>query len=149
MSNLTTAITIVMAINVLFFLGQIAIIEINPEGTKFYECEGTVIADFEVEECQGEVYQLDGEEGTEEGVPEGETAISPEEGSNPITDTFTSARSWILDTTGVNYLYSVITAPTSFLASIGLPSAFVFGVGTLWYGVTFFLFVSWLLGRRH
>lgn len=144
MANITKALLIVLSINVVFFLAQVSMFEINPDGTRFYNCEGNILSEFELNRCQGDFYLIDS---TQVGnLPQSESAVSPEQG-NIFTDIFNTAKNWLLSSTGVSYLVGVITAPTSFLTAIGLPAAFVFGIGALWYGMTFFLFIAWLFGR--
>ena len=145
MSNITNALVIVMSINVVFFLAQIGMTEINPLGTQFYNCEGNIMSEFEIDNCQGEYYLVDDSKAAS-ALPEGEGSVSPETG-NFFTDIFNSARSWLVDSAGIGYLVGIVSAPVSFLNSIGLPAAFVFAIGTLWYSITFFLFIAWLLGR--
>lgn len=146
MSNLTRALLIVMSINVLFFLAQGTILNINSTGTQFYNCEGTILSEFEINRCEGEFFLLDSDIATS--LPQSESAVSPEEG-NVFTDIYNTAKGWVTSTTtGVGYLIAIFSAPASFLAAIGLPDLFVFGISALWGGLTFFLFIAWLFGRE-
>lgn len=145
MSNLTSALILVLAVNVVMFLGQAAILEINPEGSRFYNCEGSILATLDQGNCTAGTYVLDDTDPAGR-LPSGESSVSPETG-NVFTDAFTAAKSWFLDSLGLSYLVAILAAPVSFLSAIGLPSAFSFAVGVLWYGVTLFLIVAFILGR--
>ena len=145
MSNLTTALMIVMGINAMLFLGQMAVLDINPSGTTFYHCEDGSLAQFEADGCTGSNYVLNSTDPASQ-LPSGVSSVSPETG-NIFTDTFTTIKSWFLDTSGLSYLVSILSAPMTFLSALGLPQAFNFALGSLWYGVTLFLILAFLLGR--
>ncbi len=145
MSNLTTAFVIVLFVNVMLFLGQITILELNPDGTVFYSCEGGILGEFEKNDCTGETLELDDSRSASI-LPTGEGSISPTTG-NVFTDIFGAAKDWITTTTGLKYLATVLSAPYNFLQAAKLPQAFVFAVGTLWYALTLFLLIAFILGR--
>ena len=146
MSNLTMGLVVVLAINVVMFIGQAAILEINPEGPVLYHCNGTILGALEQTGCSNQgSYVLDDTDPANR-LPSGEGSVSPTTG-NIFTDAFTAAKSWLLDTMGLSYVVSLLGAPMSFLESLGLPSAFSFAVGAMWYGLTLFLIVAFLLGR--
>lgn len=146
MTNVTKALLIVLSINLLFFFGQYSMGQINPDGTQFYNCNGSILSEFDVNRCDGEYFLVDSDYAAEN-LPQGESGVSPETG-NIFTDIFNTGRNWLLDTSGVRYLINIVGAPVSFLSAIGLPDAFVWGIGALWYGLTFFLIIGWLLGRE-
>lgn len=139
MGNITSALVIVLSINVMLFLGQAAAIAINPAGEVFHDSGGSLISDFD----NGN-YTLPNN--PDELIPEGESSVNPETG-NIFTDTFSASRSWVLETTGLGYLINLLGAPAQLLYSIGVPNAFAWAVGALWYGVTLFLVVAFILGR--
>ena len=139
MGNITTGMVIVMCINLMLFLGQFAITDVNPTGTIFYTSKGDVLSGFDT----GNHTLTSDPTGY---IPSGESSVNPETG-NIFTDTFTASRSWILDKTGISYVINFLGAPAIFLASIGLPPAFSWGVGALWMGLTLFLLVAFILGR--
>lgn len=145
MSAITYAFTVVMAINVMLFLGQIAVLETNTEAPIFHDCQGSLLGSFETGNCSAGNYILDDSDPTSR-LASGETSISPETG-NIFTDAFTALKSWFLESTGLSYLVQILSAPYNFLKALMLPEAFVFAVGTLWYGVTLLLIILVLIGR--
>jgi len=145
MSNLTNALAIVLAINVMMFLGQSAILSMDSEAGTFYNCEGTIIGGFEQSACANSEYLLNDADSASL-LPEGAQSVNPETG-NIFTDAFSGIKTWLLDSTGLSYLVNILSAPTNFLKMMGLPSAFSFAVGALWYGLTLFLIVGFLFGR--
>lgn len=145
MSNLTTALIVVMSINLMLFLGQAAVLNINPEGPHFFDCKGSMIGSLDQNGCNGQSYVLNDTDPANR-LPSGVSSVSPETG-NIFTDPFTTLKSWFLDTLGLRYLVQLLSAPMNFLSAIGLPNAFAFAVGALWYGITLFLIVAFLIGR--
>jgi len=139
MGNNTTALVIVLSINVMLFLGQAASISLNPSGVSYYNSTGSLLSDFD---DGGYILPSD----PQALLPSGESSVDPETG-NIYTDTFAASRSWILDSTGLGYLVNMLSAPAQFLYSIGLPAAFSWAVGGLWYAVTLFVLVAFILGR--
>lgn len=146
MGNMTVALVFVLTLNILMFLSQTAITEINPDGTVFFNCEGSMLKTFDKEQCIGTNYVLD-DSGITGELPQSEGAISPTTG-NFFTDVVSSIKDWFTTLPGINYLYAMLSAPYNLLKNIGAPGALSFALGTLWYGVTFFLVVSFIWGGR-
>lgn len=143
MSNsdgLTTALLIVMAVNVMLFLGQIAVLEINPEGNKFFNYSDSMLSSYD----SGDYVINDTDVNSQ--LPGLVTGVDPEQGSF-WTDPIGTLKSWLLQSTGIGYLWSIVTAPANFLKALGLPAAFSFSIGALWYALTLFLIISWVMGR--
>lgn len=140
MSNLTEALAIVLSINAVLWLGQLAVLELNPAGPSFFDSQGSILSGFNAGN-----YTLDD---TDPGsvLPDAESSVSPETG-NIFTDAFTAIKGWFLDTTGLSYVFSVLGAPYRFLRAIGLPTEFTFILGSLWYGITLFLVIAFMVGR--
>lgn len=144
MSNLTVALVFVLTVNALLFLAQATITDLNP-GATFYNSEGSLINNF----AKGDDLanpQLDTQK-TTEALPDAEGSISPDTG-NFFTDTFSSIKRWFTSVPGVNYMYGIVTAPYNMIALMGLPQAFRFAIGSLWYGITIFLIVAFFWGKE-
>lgn len=144
-NDLTWAVVVIVAINAMLFLGQAAILDVNPLAPNFFQCQGSLIGQYEQTGCTTTTYTLNNSNPTAQ-LPSGETSVSPETG-NIFTDSFTGLKTWFLDTTGLSYLINIISAPYNLLMYLGLPGAFTFAIGTLWYSITLFLIVAWLFGR--
>jgi len=140
MSNLTTALLIVLSINVLLFLGQVAVTEINPTGTQFFNYSGSLIAKYD---AGGYVLN---DTGINNQMPELTQGVS-ETNNNFFTDPIGTIKNWFLESTGLNYVAGILRAPANFLEAIGMPQAMSFAIGVLWYVLTFFLLLGWLFGR--
>jgi len=145
MANITSALLIVLGINVIMFLAQTAILDLDSEGTSFYNCEGSIIAGFDKNNCTTSLYVLNDDD-PKSVLPTGAKSVDPDTG-NIFTDAFTGVKTWLLDSTGISYLTNMLSAPTNILKAIGVPSAFSFAIGALWYGITLFLLVAFLFGR--
>jgi hypothetical protein len=139
MGNITTGLVIVLAINVMLFLGQAAATDLNPTGTNIYDGSGSLISDFE-----GGNYTMPSDPASF--LPSGESSVNPETG-NIFTDTFSTSRSWMLEKTGLSYLLNMLSAPAQFMYSIGLPAQFSWAIGSIWYAITLFLIAAFILGR--
>jgi hypothetical protein len=143
--SLLTALLVVMGVNVFLWLGQFAALELNPEGPQFYNCQDSLLGSVEASGCTGTTYVLD-DTNPAGSLPSGGGEIEVESG-NVFTDTFSAATNWLTESTGLRYLYNILAAPSNFLKAIGVPDAFAFAVGAMWYVVTFLLLVAFVLGR--
>jgi hypothetical protein len=149
MSNLTGVLLIAICINAVLFIGQAAVIEIDSSpASMFYQCDGNMLERFDANGCTNpNSYVISSEESLEQ-LPGGTASTSPTTG-NVFTDIFSTAKDWLIDNIpGLGYLKQVLTAPYNLLSALGLPNILVFTMGTIWYGVTFFLIVAFLLGRQ-
>lgn len=144
MGNLTIALVFVLVLNVLMFLAQATIMDLNPEGTQFHNREGTMLESFNKGELDEDPI-LDTQSITDD-LPEAEGTISATTG-NLFTDIFSSVKNWFAKATGLAYLYGILSAPYNMLKAMHLPNAFTYAIGTLWYGITLFLIVSFFWGK--
>lgn len=142
MGNLTIAATFVMILNILMWLGQVAALDINPEGSVYYTPENEVICQFG--DCDS--YTLN-TSAINQQLPSGEGSISPTTG-NIFTDIFSSIKDWLGDKLGLNYIKAILSAPYNILKSMNLPIEFVYAVGTLWYAITSIIVVAFIWGRE-
>lgn len=145
MSNLTSALIVVLSINCILFLGQMAVLDISADAPNFYNCQGTIFGQLESSACASSIYVLN-DTNPSSRLPSGETSVSPETG-NIFTDAFTSIKSFFINDLGLGYLVAILSAPSNFLKALGLPSAFTFAIGALWYGLTLFLLIAFFWGR--
>ena len=143
MGQLSGALLIVLGINVLFFLGQVSLANINP-GVSFYNVEGSLICDLESNGCQNSSYSIDD---TNPGgkLPQSTGSVNVETG-NVFTDTWTAIKNWLLKDLGLGYLFMILSGPYTFLKVLKLPVEIVWAFGSLWYGFTLFLLINWLKG---
>ena len=145
MGNMTTAVIFVVVVNVLMFLTQAAMLDLNPDQPKIFNCEGTLMEERDLNACKGSYYQLDTDSASSD-LPTAESSISPTTG-NIFTDTFTSIKSWF--TTKINFVAQILTAPYNLISHIpGVPNAFVFAIGTLWYTISLFCIIAFFWGER-
>lgn len=147
MAELGNVLAIVLSVNALLFLGQIAALEMNPEGPQFYNCADNILGNFEASNCTGTTYVLNDANPASQ-LPSSGSEIEVDSG-NVFTDTFSAAMNWFTGITGLKYLYNILAAPTNFLKAIGVPSAFAFAVGAMWYGFTLMVIIAFILGRDY
>ena len=142
MGNMTTALTFVLLLNVFMFLTQASILNLNPDGTTYFHCNGTFIDEFSEE---GNCLTLDAEDVSGQ-LPDAKASVSPTTG-NIFTDIFSGIKAWFADTVGLKYLREIVKAPYNFMIAAKIPTEFALGLGVLWYGITLFLLIAFLTGR--
>ena len=145
MSNMTIATIFVIALNVLMFLTQTAMLDLNPDGSICYNVEGSIIGETMVGQGNGSVADtsaladLPGSQGT---------VVSSEGSTTVFTDIFNNILSWFKSAPGLKYVYGVVSAPYNILKCMNLPSVFVVAIGTFWYMITLLVLVAFLWGRE-
>jgi len=140
MGNFAMAFLVMISINLMLWLGQVAILSVEPGGVQFIDYEGNVFNRFEsgnFELNESDPYNM---------LPKGRGAVDPETG-NIFTDIFNSIKGWVATNTGATYVQQVISAPYNFLKALQLPPEFVYGFGTFWYILTLLSFVLMMWGR--
>lgn len=143
MGNLTIATIFIVALNVLMFFAQTAMLSIHPDGSICYNAEGSLIG--ETMESQGNMSvsstsALDDLPGSEGTVTIGDAV--------GFTDIFNNILGWMKSAPGIRYVYGVVSAPYNILKCTNLPAEFIVGIGTLWYLVTLLVLVAFLWGRE-
>lgn len=145
MSNLTVGMVFVSLVTAFMWLSQVAILDLNPDGSVFYNCSSaTLLSSFDKNNCGGTLI-LDNDE-VQSKLPAGEGAIEPSS-NNIFTDSFASIKNWFIETTKLNYVYAILSAPYNLLKAMHLPNEFSFIIGTLWYCLNLFLIVAFFWGR--
>ena len=143
--KVTGALVFILAVNVMFFLGQTAVLKINPNGPVFFNENDNMIGDY-----NNGNYTLN--ENVAGELPSNEIAVSPDTvQSGYFTDVWASLSGWFTDTTvgkGVTYLLNIVNAFPHFLAVIGAPIEIVFAIGFFWHALTVFLIVIFFKGGQ-
>ncbi len=141
--TLTNMLIIIVCINVVLWLGQVAVLKNNPEAVNFISCSGSILESGSAGGCDS--YTIDDSNPTER-LPSGASAVQPETGLT-YTDIPTSIKNFFLNTLGLGYVVQILSAPYNFLKALSLPQEFVFTVGSLWYIISIFILAAWILGR--
>lgn len=145
MGNLTIATIFVVVLNVLMFLTQTAMTDINPDGTVCYNVEGSIIGETMAGQGDGTVSQTNALNDLPSSAG---TVVTTESSGGLFTDIFNNILGWFKTAPGIKYVYGVVSAPYNILKCMNLPSAFVVAIGTLWYMVTLLVLVAFLWGRE-
>lgn len=142
MGNTTIALVFVMFVNVLLFLNQATVNELNPSGALVYwHDNGTLLEEFKDKD-------LLSTDTARTYLPSSGADVEATTG-NFFTDIFDSVKGWWQSLgKGVTYFMNILTAPYNLLKSLNLPPTFVYAIGTLWYGITLFLLISFIWGRE-
>lgn len=144
--TITKLFWIFLCINCLMFIGQIAIHGVNPTGMTYMTCQGNIMGTLEANNCTtGEYILNDGN--SVNNLPSGGSTVDPET-SLTYTDSFTGIKGFFLNTLGLSYVGMILSAPYNFVKALGLPSAFSFAIGSLWYAFSLFLLIGYLFGRN-
>jgi hypothetical protein len=136
MSNLTSALIIVLCVSAVLVLGGIVATDIRGSDANFMSCQGTLFNN-----CTGIPNNIQGQLPSTNLNPVDPTGITGEEGI------FSSIGSWLADTTGLSFIYNVVSAPSTFLKSIGLETRYADIIAGIWYSVALFLVISWWKGQ--
>ena len=133
-------------VTVLFLLAAFAMQDINPSGTQFYDCDSSPLR-FAMDISNGcsanSNFTL---RNASSSLPTSESGVSPTTG-NIFVDTFTSAKQWFKDVTGISFIQDLFSVPAQFLLATGMPPAFAYVITGLWGAIMIFLIAAWLLGR--
>lgn len=138
-SNLTTALVIVLCLELVMILGQVAVSNINPEGTVFQNeslfttltmSDGTTLNDT----ITGDV------------LPSAGSGVDVD--SSEYTDSISSVRSWAFGNTGQRILVTLLFGPSVYLTYMRAPAELVLAVGGLWFCLTVLLIVGFFTGRN-
>ena len=145
MGNLTTALLVVLSVSVMLILGGLVATDLAGEDKTLMNCTGSILEEFDSNSCSG-TYILN---------TSNPTGRLPSTNLNPVTATgitgeegiFSSFLSWLSGVTGFSYIYGVLSAPSTFLKNVGVPSGYADLIAVIWYGVVLFLIISWLKGQ--
>lgn len=143
MNDVAKMLLIVLAIDLFFMMGQVAMTELNP-AADFYNAKGDLLKDYDAGDYT--VFELDGNN-LDGMLPSSADSVASAEDGNVFTDIVKSARNWFLESTGLSYIGKVVNAFPNFLKAINLPPVLSFGLGAIWHGFTLFLFVLLIWGR--
>ena len=145
-----SALLIILCIDAVLFAGQNAINDISAEmgegtGTHFFNYQNSFISGFDngnyTISTNGSINEL----------PNVNPSVSADTG-DIFTDTFTSVKNWFLDTTigkGVRIFFGILGGPYNYIAALQLEQQwFNYMIGAIWYGLTLFLFVAFIVGRQ-
>lgn len=143
MTNTTTALIIVMFINTLMFLSQVAMSDINPDSNTLYNYKGSVMSQFDNGNQTLNTESLDSY------IPNADDGQLDTSTGNVFTDIFKSIKNFLFEVPGVKYLALIVTAPYTILNGIfSEHKEMAFALGTFWWGITIFLIVSFIWGRE-
>ena len=146
--SIAFALITVGSITLLFFLSQIAVKELNTSNVNYVwdgvNCNDNFLTGAMSSDCTANgTYSMNNPNNQ---MPGDDSAVSGGTG-NIFTDTYLSAKNWLMDSTGLGFLGDILGAPKNFLVAVGLPNAVAFGLAAIWYMVLLFLFMSWAFGR--
>ena len=139
--SLLSAVLLVLGLNLIMFLVGAAMADLG--GVNPFNEDLNILTKFNA--GTNGTYDLPSDPGGQ--IPGGgATSISPDTG-NVFTDTFTSIKSWFVDTLGLGWILSILQGPKVILTAIGLPLAAAWALASLWYGITLFIIVAFIWGR--
>lgn len=132
---------LIVCIDLLSFLGQAAITDINPDKVNFYTCEGGVLQSGSTNgNCTNQIQD------PRENLPDATEPLLPTT-ENIFTDMFNSIKSFFVEKSGIGDVFLILIGPVRYLAPLGLPLAFTFALGAAWLIISFFVLISFFWGR--
>ena len=158
MSNVGTGLIIVLCIDAMLFFAQYAAVDLAArQGTTaqvFFNCNGTIMNNYGDCMAGASAGRAALQQNVSAGLPSAQTGVSSSQGGYVFTDVFSTIGNWIKG--GVNAVKSVgsalvgvVTAPTDLLDSMGLPPAFTFMVGIIWFGINIFYVAAFMFGKPY
>lgn len=144
-SGVQTALNFVLILNVFLFLAQASMIGLEPNASVIYNCENSFLSEFDKNNCVGDPV-LDTDEVISQ-LPDGAGGTDASN-NNFFSDILNSIKDWFLDSTGLNYLKRIVSAPYNILKAMNLDNNVTYALGTLWYGISLFAVVSFFWGRN-
>jgi hypothetical protein len=137
-TNLLSGLVIFLVISGVLGMANLAVKNYNADATF---ADGDNVLDQYGNRTAGTINEFSGDD-----LPESEDSVSAETG-NVFTDLFRTAKNWILNTAGAQYVIGILGAPAQLLNGMNLPTSVVWFIATMWYGIFIFLIISWLLNR--
>lgn len=139
-SNLLSGLIIFLVVSGVLGMANLGVKNYNEDSTF---ADGDNVLDQYGNRTSGTIKEFGAEE-----LPESEDAVSGEDqGGNIFTDLFRTARTWILQSSGAQYIIGILGAPVQLLNGMNIPTSIVWFIGSMWYGIFVFLIISWLLNR--
>lgn len=140
MGNLTIATVFIVFVNALMILTQVAILGINPAGSRCYDSSASLIGK-----------SLTGTNLSNATVNNDFTTQIPGASSavgvgttNDNSNIFNTILSWVKSVPGLKLVYEIVAAPGNVISCMGLPNEFNVIVGGLWYVISLLLVVVFL-----
>lgn len=137
-TNLLSGLIIFLVVSGVLGMANLAVKNYDEEATF---ADGDNVLDQYGNRTAGTINEFSGDE-----LPESEDSVSAETGS-VFTDLFKTAKNWILNTAGAQYVIGILGAPVQLLSGMNLPTSVIWFIGTMWYGIFVFLIISWLFNR--
>jgi hypothetical protein len=125
-------------LNVLIFLVQFNIVQINPDASQFFNYAESPMQAFDAGN-----YSIDTD--LTGAFPESSSSISVNEQGNFFTDIYATFSSWLQSAPGVRYFLWIINAVPTTLSYWGiLPQAYIFAFSWFWNTFVVLLFLLFL-----
>lgn len=140
--SLTIVLVFVLMFNFLLFVTNEVMADVGTYNDDIFYCNESIFKNLGSNGCQNArtTEVLDD-------LPQVEGSVNPTTG-NLFTDAIATIQKWFQKVPGLNYIYGIITAFHSFLVRMNLPSSFVVAFDMMWYGLSLFLIVAFLIGRN-
>ena len=139
MDNLEWAVLIVLCMNLMLLLGQFAAHKVNPDfGSDIVNCGTSPIGTYG--DCSGGHYTINT---SNPKLPTSTATVDTTTG-NAFTDIWNTIKGFFYDTLGLKYITAVVSAPSSFLKTMGVDSDFASLIGAVWWIFTVLLIISYL-----
>ena len=139
MDSLETALIIVLSINLMLVIGQIAGEKINPGfAEQIINCENSPLGQYG--NCSSDSFTFDASNPI---LPTTQASVDSTTGA-VFTDLWNTIKGFFSDTLGLKYVVMLVSGPKSFLTSVGLDDTFAGLIGAVWWIVTTLLIISYI-----
>jgi hypothetical protein len=137
MGNTTTMMVFISTVNIIFFLAQAAIVNINPDtSSTFYNNSGTIFDDAKAMNTKTNFTDI---------LPETTTIVGVS--GNPFIDIFASIKAWVSGNIGFKIINAFFQTPYMISKSLHLPELVSNGIFVWWWGITLVVVILFLRGN--
>jgi len=150
MGNMTILFTLVWVCNVFAFLAVATVMEINPDNpTILYNCENSVFEDYAVGYCGNKSLpnlQVPDTKKLQDELPDISATGNVVDVVTNFVDGIAEGYQWIIKK--IEYIGKIVSGPYMLISMIPALPAIVKGViGIMWYGLSVFLLIAFMLDR--
>ena len=145
MGNTSTALIFIVLLNVLMWMTQISITNLNPDmGATCFNPDNSILSGRSSGFAENDTLS---EQGIDDIPSSTQGSVNPSQ-TNFVTDLFNSIIGFFKTVgKGIGYLVNLVNAPTNIINCAGLPRQISLGLGIMWNTLSLFFIISYFWWR--
>ncbi|HHE36488.1 MAG TPA: hypothetical protein ENL16_01585 [Candidatus Woesearchaeota archaeon] len=144
MGKFLMAVIIMMSINIILWLTQMSIMEINPGAPSFFNVSNSPATNYIT---NGELTNRSVADSLPEEVKGTEGGGVTTSLTSFFSDPISTIKNFFLKTLGLEQVGNVLKAPYDFMKSVGIPQQIALMIAVLWYSFNIILLALVIVGR--